>query len=146
MLMLGRCRNAIPGHLAVFPRECRVWDGAESGIGTAAAPFHSPHPLSPVRSGVVPLWEQPLPTPSIDLKALNEASSVSGLRSCFIEWFNIALEELGWGAEPHVTLPCVTQPTSPCRDELVAEDTGRKRQEGSRSIIASPRVAGGSGG
>lgn len=145
--MLGRCRNAIPGHLAVFPRECRVWDGAGSGIGTAADTFHPPHircPQSGARSFPSGSSCSPLPTPSIDLKALNEASSVSGLRSCLIEWFNIALEELG-GAEPHVTLPYVTQPTSPCRDELVTENTGRKRQEGSWSITASPRVVGVSG-
>lgn len=51
------------------------------------------------------------PLPPLDLKALNEASSVSGLlRSCLIKWFNIALEELG--GQCHMSL-CPMSHTPP---------------------------------
>lgn len=43
---------------------------------------------------------------------------------------------------PHVTLPHVTHPTSPCRDEVVAGDTGTKRQEVHGASLQTPVLGG----
>lgn len=139
--MLGRCRNPNPGHPAAFPRECRVRDGVRSGIGTAAAPVRPSRCPQPA-AGSVPSGCCRSPLPALDLKALNETSSASGLRSCLMEWFNIPLEELGRDSVACHTPLCHTaqQPLEGCGGDCGHRD---KTSGGFTEHHSKPRCCGG---